>query len=69
MAVDYFEDLFSTTSPSNFDSFLGEIVPSITPEMNHGLLRPATEEEVCQTLFMMHPEKAQGPDGMTSLFS
>ena len=36
--------------------------------MNNGLLRPATEEEVCQALFLMHPEKAPGPDGMTALF-
>ena len=36
--------------------------------MNHRLLRVATEEEVRQALFMMHPEKAPGPDGMTALF-
>ena len=68
MAVEYFEDLFSTTSPSDFEGFLEEIVPSITPQMNNGLLRLATEEEVRQALFMMHPEKAPGLDGMTALF-
>ena len=68
MAVEYFDDLFSTTSPSEFEGFLEKIVPSITPQMNNGLLRLATEEEVRQTLFMMHPEKAPGPDGMTALF-
>ena len=36
--------------------------------MNEMLLRLATEEEVRQALFMMHPEKAPGPDGMTALF-
>ena len=36
--------------------------------MNQILLRIATEEEVRHALFMMHPEKAQGPDGMTALF-
>ena len=36
--------------------------------MNQILLRMATEEEVRQALFMMHPEKAPGPDGMTALF-
>ncbi|XP_022564339.1 uncharacterized protein LOC111208947 [Brassica napus] len=68
VAVDYFEDLFTTTSPSDFNSFPEEIIPSITPQMNNGLLRPATEEEVRQALFLMHPEKAPGPDGMTALF-
>ena len=46
VAVDYFDDLFSTTSPSEFDSFLEEIVPSITFQMNQTLLRIATEDEV-----------------------
>ena len=31
VAVDYFEDLFSTTSPSDFDSFLTKVTPCITP--------------------------------------
>ena len=34
VAIDYFEDLFSTTSPSEFDSFLAEVTPGITPQMN-----------------------------------
>ena len=68
VAVDYFEDLFTTTSPAEFDSFLAEITPSITSQMNQRLVRLATEEEVKEALFMMHPEKAPGPDGMTALF-
>ena len=68
VAVDYFEELFSSTSPSEFDNFLSEIVPGITPQINQRLLRLATEEEVKEALFMMHPEKAPGPDGMTALF-
>ncbi|WZZ64930.1 hypothetical protein YC2023_076300 [Brassica napus] len=36
--------------------------------MNQWLLRLATEEEVREALFMMHLEKAPGPDGMTALF-
>ena len=36
--------------------------------MNQRLLRIATENEVREALFMMHLEKALGPDGMTSLF-
>ena len=68
MAVDYFDDLFSTTGPTEFDSFWKEIAPSISPQMNQILLRIAMEEEVRQDLFMMHPEKAPSPDGMTALF-
>ena len=66
--VDYFEEIFSSTSPSEFDSFLSEVTPGITPEMNQRLLKLATEDKVREVLFMMHPEKAPGPDGMTALF-
>ena len=68
VAVDYFNDLFQTTIPTDFDGFLDEIPHSITPQMNQRLLRLETEEEVRLALFMMHPEKALGPDGMTALF-
>ena len=46
MAVDYFEELFSTTSPSQFDSFLAEVTPSINFQMNQRLLKIATEDEI-----------------------
>ena len=68
VAVDYFDGLFSTTTPTDFHNFLEEIVPSISPNMNQVLLRTTTEEEVRQALFMMHPEIAPGPDGMTAFF-
>ena len=68
VAVDYFEEFFTTTSPTEFDDFLTEVTPGITPQMNQRLLRVATENEVREALFMMHPEKASGPDGMTAFF-
>ena len=68
VAVDYFQDLFSTTSPSDFESFLAEVTMGITPQMNQRLLRLATDNEVKEALFMMHPEKAPGAHGMTALF-
>ena len=52
----------------NLIVFLEEIAPSISPQMKQILLRITTEEEVRQALFMMHPEKAPGSDGMTALF-
>lgn len=36
--------------------------------MNNRITTSATEEEVRQALFMMHPEKVPEPDGMTTLF-
>ena len=58
VAVDYFDGLFNSTNPTEFDSFLEEIGSSISLQMNQRLLRVATEEEVRQALFMIHPKKA-----------
>ena len=69
VAVDYFEELFTTTSPMEFDDCLTKIPPGITPQMNQRLLRLAIENEVREALFMMLPEKAPGPDDITALFS
>ncbi|KAF8089989.1 hypothetical protein N665_0492s0001 [Sinapis alba] len=68
VAVNYFNELFETTSPSEFEGFLSEISPTITAQMNQRLVRVATEDEVQQALFMMHPEKAPRPDIMKALF-
>ena len=68
VAVDYFNDLFSTTSPTDYDEFLNAVPTLITEDQNRTLTSWASEEEVRSALFMMHPEKAPGPDGMTALF-
>ncbi|CAA7041844.1 unnamed protein product [Microthlaspi erraticum] len=68
VAVDYFSELFTTTSPDGFSEILEGITGQITDTDNILLTKPATEEEVRSALFLMHPEKAPGPDGMTALF-
>ena len=68
MAVKYFNDLFQSTSPSEFDIFLEEVSNLVTTTQNSRLMAMASEEEVRSALFMMHPKKAPGPDGMTVLF-
>ena len=40
----------------------------VTDDQNRILTSWASEKEVKSALFMMHPEKAPGPDGMTALF-
>ncbi|XP_010424289.1 PREDICTED: uncharacterized protein LOC104709359 [Camelina sativa] len=67
-AVSYFADLFTTLHPTNFDEVLCEVRTAITNEVNTQLTAPVTEIEVHAALFMMHPDKALGPDGMTALF-
>lgn len=68
LVVNYFGDLSSTTFPSDFDSFMAELTPCITFQMNQSLLRIVMEEEIRHALFMMHLQKTLGPDEMTAFF-
>lgn len=68
VAVNYFDELFHTISPSEFEGFLDEITLCITHQMNQRLIRMATNDEVRQASFMMHPEKVHGPNGMITFF-
>ncbi|XP_023634308.1 uncharacterized protein LOC111829455 [Capsella rubella] len=68
IATDYFNELFSTSNPSAFEEALGGIQTLISEEENRSLTQAVTEKEIKDALFMMNPEKAPGPDGMTALF-
>ena len=68
IAVSYFGSLFSTSNPQILKDSLEEIQTTITEQINDFLTAPATELEIRAVLFMMHPEKAPDPDGMTALF-
>ena len=68
LGTNYFEDIFTTSAPQHIDTTL-EFVPSmVSADMNRGLLLLFTEEETKSAVFQMHPSKAPGPDGMSSLF-
>ena len=67
-AEKYFQDLFTTTNPSNMDNVLNVVDRVVTPDMNHMLLQPYTPDEVRCALFQMHPSKSPGPDGMSPFF-
>ncbi|CAA7045137.1 unnamed protein product [Microthlaspi erraticum] len=68
VAVSYFDKLFTSSLPGDFTGVLEHMPHLITAQENEVLVRHATESEVHDALFMMHPEKAPGPDGMTTLF-
>ena len=50
LVEDYFTNIFTSSNPSGFDDVLNGMLPTITPEMNAGLLRPYTIEEVHKAL-------------------
>ncbi|XP_028114340.1 uncharacterized protein LOC114312309 [Camellia sinensis] len=69
VAVDYFKDLFSSAQPVGIEEVLEAVRPKVTDEMNMGLTRVFSEEEVKCTLFQMHLTKASGSYGKPTIFS
>ncbi|XP_074314415.1 uncharacterized protein LOC141649629 [Silene latifolia] len=67
MAIDYFQRLFTSSNPTNFEVLEG-MGQRVLPEMNACLSNEYSEEEVTEALNQMHPLKAPGPDGMNGLF-
>lgn len=45
VAVDYFMNIFPSTSPQNFDELLRGMVHKVTDEMNANLIGPINDEE------------------------
>lgn len=54
VAVRYFTDLFSTSSPAEPEAFLEEVPSLVTDDQNLKLMVQATEEEVRTALFMVY---------------
>ncbi|XP_074298528.1 uncharacterized protein LOC141629421 [Silene latifolia] len=68
VAKSYFEGLFTSSNPTNFEDALQGLEGRVTREMNLGLERDYCEEEILDALHQMNPLKAPGLDGMNSLF-
>ena len=68
IVVEYFQNLFLSSSPTTINEVIQLVDERITPEMNAALLSPFSSEEVRSALFQISPSKAPGPDGITALF-
>ena len=66
--VSYFQNIYTTTSPSNINEVTSVIPTRVTEEMNANLSRIFTKDEVVRALQQIHPTKAPGPDGMSAIF-
>jgi hypothetical protein len=68
IAVEYFQQIYTSSNPSAIDNVTQLVSPAVTPDMNVNLLLPFSSEEIKFTFFQMRPSKAPGPDGMTFFF-
>jgi hypothetical protein len=68
IAVEYFEDIFTSTNSVDLDSSTEGIEKFVTDAMNQSLTCVFREEEVDEAIHQMHPSKAPGPDGFSAAF-
>lgn len=68
VASDYFQGIFTTSEPGNFEEALRYVDTKVKPSMNANLLRIPPDLEIKKAVEEINPYKAPGPDGMTSLF-
>ncbi|KAL4366805.1 hypothetical protein GQ457_05G028160 [Hibiscus cannabinus] len=68
VAMQYFQSLFLSQAPTEWDHVLSGLSPCITPVMNESLTRPFTIDEVLSAVKAMSPLKAAGADGLGAVF-
>lgn len=65
VATGYFQTIFTS---SDFEESLKYISTKVSPAMNEALTKIPSDDEIRKAVFDINPDKALGPDGMTSLF-
>lgn len=68
VAISYFENLYTTSHLSRISEVTDTIQTRVTNEMNQSLIQTFTRSEVEDSLKQMHPTKASGPYGMSTIF-
>ena len=68
VAIDYFENMYKTASPTLMHEITAAIPTMVTEEMNESLNKNFTRKEVTIALKQIHPTKAPGSDGMSAIF-
>ena len=66
--IDYYQNLFTSASPSNLEEVLMAVPTVITDEQNIMLATEFVKIEVEEAIQQMAPLKAPGPDGLPPLF-
>ncbi|CAA0406188.1 unnamed protein product [Arabidopsis thaliana] len=68
IALNFFENLFTTSFPGSMLSVLNGFHQRVTDEMNLDLTKDITEEEIHNAVFAIKGDGAPGPDGFTAIF-
>ena len=66
--MDFYQDLFTSSNPTNFETILEQIPHVVIEEMNSELMKEFLTQEVEVALKQMALLKSPGPDGMPPIF-
>ena len=66
--VDYYSNLFTSSSPTDFTKLIDVVEPKVSSAMNQMLLKDFQESEVKTALKQMYLLKAPGPDDDSLIF-
>ncbi|KAF5475420.1 hypothetical protein F2P56_007226, partial [Juglans regia] len=64
----FFQDLFTSSQPTNVDLCLENLAPRVTGDMNSMLIKPYSLKEIEEALFQMNGLSSPGPDGFPAAF-
>jgi hypothetical protein len=71
VATSHFQQLYKeegVDTEEEFSDFLTHVPRMVNEEDNSSLLKPFTEDEISNVIWMMEPDKAPGPDGFSIHF-
>ena len=68
IAVEYYRDLFRSSSPFDIESLFMDFQGRVTEDMNQKLTEPVSAEEIMKAAFSVKGSSAPGEDGLTGIF-
>ena len=66
VGIDYFQEFFSTSLPTDMDASLPYIKNKVSVPKNGILTAEPSEQKIKKVRFDINPDKASGPNSMTS---
>lgn len=64
----FYEEIFKSSGLDGAQTIDKALKPCINQQTNEDLIRKPTPQEIKEATFVIHPDKALGPDGFSASF-